>query len=62
VLTPVRDGDGRAKVSLDSGGGRALEAGDFDGDGVEDLAVLANGVLTVYGGTPAAAGPDGGVQ
>lgn len=60
VLAPVRDGDGRAKVSLGSGGGRALEAGDFDGDGVEDLAVLANGVLTIYGGTPAAAGPDGG--
>jgi hypothetical protein len=62
VLTPVRDGDGRAKVALGSGGGRALEAGDFDGDGVEDLAVLANGVLTIYGGTPAAAGPGGGAQ
>lgn len=62
VLTPVRDGDGRARVALGSAGGRALEAGDFDGDGVEDLAVLANGILTIYGGTPAAAGPDGGAQ
>ncbi len=47
------------------GGGNAvaenpvsLEAGDFDGDGVEDLAILTNGTLNIYRGKEAA--PVGG--
>ncbi|MFO0637637.1 MAG: hypothetical protein U0183_00395 [Polyangiaceae bacterium] len=35
---------------------RAIEAGDFDGDGVEDLAILAGGVLQVAAGKQASAG------
>jgi hypothetical protein len=35
---------------------RAIEAGDFDGDGVEDIAILAGGVLQVAAGKQASAG------
>ncbi len=44
---------------------QALEAGDFDGDGVDDLAVLSRGVLSIHPGkTLAAVGTraDGGGQ
>lgn len=41
---------------------RSLEAGDFDGDGIDDLAMLSDGALTIYRGKARAAGAavDGG--
>lgn len=41
-----------ADVSLEDVNGQALEVGDFDGDGVDDLAVLGGGVLKIYAGEP----------
>lgn len=43
---------------------RALEAGDFDGDGVDDLAVLSAGTLQIYRGKARGAGVvnDGGAD
>ncbi len=38
---------------------QAMEAGDFDGDGLDDIAILSGGKLIVYSGTPLAAGDAG---
>ncbi|MBL0193723.1 MAG: VCBS repeat-containing protein [Myxococcales bacterium] len=39
-----------ADVTLEDPNGRSLEVGDFDGDGLDDLAVLGGGVLKIYAG------------
>jgi hypothetical protein len=39
-----------ADAPLEDPNGRALEIGDFDGDGLDDLAVLGGGVLKLYAG------------
>jgi len=41
---------------------RAIEAGDFDGDGVDDLAVLSAGTLEMYRGVARVASVDGGAE
>ncbi len=48
-----------ADVTLEDPNGRSLEVGDFDGDGLDDLAVLGGGVLKIYAGERAGS-RDGG--
>jgi hypothetical protein len=59
ILREQKTADAAAVPGPDA---RALESGDFDGDGVEDLAILAGGVLKIWSGRVAPAGGlgDGG--
>ncbi len=49
-------------IAMHHSDARGIEAGDFDGDGIEDIAILAGGVIEIYQGKAAQAGRtrDGG--